>query len=54
MGILMVSSETEEVLGLAHRVIVMHEGRVVAEFDGRTVTEEQIMNAAFTTAGRAT
>lgn len=54
MGILMVSSETEEVLGLAHRVIVMHEGRVVAEFDGSTATEEQIMNAAFTIAGRDT
>lgn len=52
MGILMVSSETEEVLGLAHRVIVMHEGRVVAELDGATATEEGIMNAAFTTSGR--
>jgi simple sugar transport system ATP-binding protein/ribose transport system ATP-binding protein len=54
MGILMVSSETEEVLGLAHRVIVMHEGRVVAELDGESATEEQIMNAAFITSGRAT
>ncbi len=52
MGILMVSSETEEVLGLAHRVIVMHGGRVVAEIDGGSATEEQIMNAAFITPGR--
>jgi rhamnose transport system ATP-binding protein len=47
MGILMVSSETEEVLGLAHRILVMHEGRIVAELAGESATEEGIMTAAF-------
>jgi ABC-type sugar transport system ATPase subunit len=47
MGILMVSSETEEVLGLAHRILVMHKGRIVAELAGESATEEGIMTAAF-------
>lgn len=47
MGVLVVSSELEEVLGLAHRIIVMHEGRVVTEMSGAEATEELIMHAAF-------
>jgi ABC-type sugar transport system ATPase subunit len=46
---LMISSEFEEVLGLAHRVLVMSRGRVVAHFDGRTVDEDTVMRAAFAT-----
>jgi ABC-type sugar transport system ATPase subunit len=46
-GVLMVSSELEEVIGLAHRVLVMREGRIVAEIDGASVTEEEVMRAAF-------
>ncbi len=34
MGVLLISSEIEEVLGLAHRVLVVRAGRIVAEFDG--------------------
>jgi ABC-type sugar transport system ATPase subunit len=49
MGVLLISSELEEVLGLAHRVLVMRGGRIVAEFDGRTVTEDAVMRAAFAT-----
>ena len=44
---LLISSELEEVLGLAHRVLVMRRGRIVAEFDGRTVSEDAVMRAAF-------
>jgi ABC-type sugar transport system ATPase subunit len=49
MAVLLISSELEEVLGLAHRVLVMRGGRIVAEFDGRSVTEDAVMRAAFAT-----
>ncbi len=52
MAILLVSSEMEEILGLAHRVLVMREGKINAEFsatDG-TLTEDNVMRAAFGTA----
>ena len=48
MGVLLISSELEEVLGLAHRVLVMRGGAVVAEFDGRTDhARRRVMHAAF-------
>jgi ABC-type sugar transport system ATPase subunit len=50
MAVLLISSEIEEVLGLAHRVLVMRTGRVVGEFAGDTITDEAVMNAAFATA----
>ena len=37
---LLISSEHEEMLGLAHRVLVMRGGQVVAEFDQETMSEE--------------
>ncbi len=48
MAVLLISSEIEEVLGLAHRVLVMRAGRIVGEFEGETATDEAIMTAAFT------
>ena len=48
MGVLLISSEIEEVLGLAHRVLVMRAGRVVGEFEGDAATDEAVMTAAFT------
>jgi rhamnose transport system ATP-binding protein len=42
----MVSSELPEVLGMADRVLVMREGRLVAEFDRSEATEESVMFAA--------
>jgi ABC-type sugar transport system ATPase subunit len=50
MGVLLISSEIEEVLGLAHRVLVMRRGRVVAELAGEQATQETVMRAAFATA----
>ena len=47
LGVLLISSELEEVLGLSHRVLVMRGGSLVAEFDGRTATEDAVMRAAF-------
>ncbi|MEO3861581.1 sugar ABC transporter ATP-binding protein [Acrocarpospora sp. B8E8] len=47
MAVLMVSSEVEEVLGLAHRVLVMRHGRLVAEFPRGEATREQVLALAF-------
>jgi ABC-type sugar transport system ATPase subunit len=49
MAVILISSEHEEVLGLAHRVLVMRAGRVVAELDRNTMSEQAIMKAAFAT-----
>ncbi len=49
LGVLLISSETEEILGLAHRVLVMRGGRIVAEFDEDTMTESSVLSAAFGT-----
>ncbi len=46
-GILMVSSEMPEVLGMSDRVIVMHEGRITLITDANT-TQEQLLEAAVT------
>ncbi|MCL2735930.1 MAG: sugar ABC transporter ATP-binding protein [Propionibacteriaceae bacterium] len=46
LAILMISSELPEVLGMADRVLVMHEGRITAEFDRANATAENIMFAA--------
>ena len=46
-AILMISSELPEVIGMADRVIVMHEGRVTGEIEqARGATQEQIMQLA--------
>jgi len=48
-AVLLISSEYEEVLGLAHRVLVMREGRFVAELAGDTMNEDALLHAAFGT-----
>ena len=40
VAIVMISSELPEVLGVSHRVLVMHEGRIVAELPATTSPEE--------------
>ena len=47
VGILVISSDIEEVLGLAHRVLVMRGGQVVAELAGDEANEAAILGAAF-------
>jgi ABC-type sugar transport system ATPase subunit len=47
----MISSELTEVVGMADRVIVMREGCITGELQGRDATEESIMHLA--TAERA-
>jgi ribose transport system ATP-binding protein len=46
-AILMISSELPEVLGMADRIVVLHEGRVTGEInDVKSATQESIMNLA--------
>lgn len=47
MAILVISSEMEEVLGLAHRVLVMRQGEITAEFEGDHMIEQNVLTAAF-------
>jgi len=45
-GIIMVSSEMAEVLGMSDRIVVMRDGRVAATMDTAGSTQEQILRAA--------
>ncbi len=51
MAILFASNEMEEVLALADRVLVMHEGRLAGELTRNSLTEQEIMVLA--TGGKA-
>jgi ABC-type sugar transport system ATPase subunit len=46
LGVVMVSSELPEILGIADRVLVLCEGRRTAEFTRAEATEEKLVNAA--------
>ena len=46
VAVMMISSELPEILGLSDRILVMHNGAIVAELDGNAATEEQIMHYA--------
>lgn len=46
-AVVVVSSETEELLALSDRVIVLSNGRLAGEFDANTVTEEDLLAASF-------
>jgi ribose transport system ATP-binding protein len=45
-GIIMISSELPELLGMSDRILVMHRGRIHAEIDGADATEERVLRAA--------
>ncbi|MBC6460259.1 sugar ABC transporter ATP-binding protein, partial [Actinomadura sp. HBU206391] len=45
-SILMISSEIEEILAMSDRVLVMRQGRIVAEFTGDDINEDDISRAA--------
>jgi ribose transport system ATP-binding protein len=45
-GIIMISSELPELLGMSDRLVVMHRGRIRAEFTSADATEERVLTAA--------
>lgn len=47
-SLIVISSELPEILGLSDRILVLHEGAIVGEFDNesRQVTAEQVMGCA--------
>ncbi len=46
VGILMISSDLEEILGMSDRVVVLHEGQVAGELPRNDLREEAIMHLA--------
>lgn len=42
VGILFISSELQEIIGLSDRILVMHEGRIVAEVKAEEATEQTL------------
>jgi ABC-type sugar transport system ATPase subunit len=46
VGIVMVSSELPELLGMSDRIVVFHEGRAVGELHGAEATEQAVMHLA--------
>ena len=45
-GIIMISSELPEILGVSHRILVMHDGRITGEVDPEKTNQEEIMHLA--------
>ncbi len=43
IGIVIISSELPEIIGMSDRVIVMNEGIIAGELEGNDITEEKIM-----------
>ena len=52
LAVLMISSELPEVLGMADRVLVMHEGRLTTELSRAEANEERVIRAATGHGGR--
>jgi len=46
MGVLMVSSDLEEILGVSDRVLVMHQGELVGELPRERMSEQAVMQLA--------
>ncbi len=46
VGILMISSELPELLGMSDRILVMHEGRLAGELARAEATQERVMHLA--------
>lgn len=53
VGIIVISSDLPEVLGISDRILVMRQGRLVGEVPGSEATEERVMALATGVAGRA-
>jgi ribose transport system ATP-binding protein len=46
-GVIMISSELEEVLGMSDRILVMRGGRIAGELARNEATQERILAFAF-------
>jgi len=46
LGILMVSSDMEEVLSVSQRIITMFQGKITGHFSASEATQEKLLNAA--------
>ena len=46
VAIIMISSELPEILGMSDRILVMHRGRIAAEFAAEEATQERILQSA--------
>jgi ribose transport system ATP-binding protein len=46
LGVLVVSSELEELVGICSRILVMREGEIVAEVAGAAATEQELLSHA--------
>jgi ribose transport system ATP-binding protein len=46
VGVLVVSSELEELVGICSRILVMREGEIVAEVGGKVATERELLRHA--------
>ena len=46
-AVVVVSSDNEELVSLAHRVIVLAEGRITGQLQGESITEEAILRLSF-------
>ena len=46
VGVLLISSELEEILGMSDRTLVMHQGRIAGELPRAKLSEESIMHLA--------
>lgn len=46
-AVLVVSSELPELLGLCHRIILLHQGRMAGEVAAETATEEQLLTYCY-------
>ena len=47
LAVVVISSDMQEVLRLADRILVMHEGRITGEFTRAKATQESVLTAAF-------
>ena len=46
IGVIIISSELPEIIGMCDRVIVMHEGKIIGEVSNNDITEKNIMTLA--------
>jgi ribose transport system ATP-binding protein len=46
-AVVLISSDTEEILGMSHRIYAVRDGRIVADLRGDELTEENVVRAFF-------